>query len=173
MIALQIEDTKDFTVKLLASKAFDPFLLSRGTIVTGTTVTMDGRLNQDFFDPDQLTDPQGNPRRYANWSEFRELAFQRIKGKRLPLSFQFILMADSACAGRIAKLASASAGSGVAPDQIAGLFLNIQYANGRILCTTGVSLHIFSLDKLLEQTWDQYVRQLFRDLQIAVTLPSE
>ncbi len=169
MIALQIEDLKDFTAKLLVTAAFDDFLFSKGTIVTATTVTIDGRLNKEFFDSDQLIDEQGYPRRYAGWAECRELAFQRIKGKKLPLSFHFVLLAGGACAAHIAEQAASSYGNSVTPDQIDGLFLNIQYANGHILCTTGVSLHTFTLDRLLEQTWDNYVRQLFQKLQIAVT----
>lgn len=177
MISLRIEDMKDFTTKLLIGTTFDEYLLSKATIATGTTVTLDGRLNKSYFDKDALveTNEAGNSResdkkktpytrKYAYWKECKDLAFSRIKGKRLPLSFQFVMAANN---DKTVQLCQES--KGLSPDQIAGLFLNIQYDGTTITCVTGVSLHTFSLDKTVAHLWDAAVLEFFKDNQIAVT----
>lgn len=164
MISLQIEDNRDFTAKLLLGSVFDKFLISGGTIVTGTTVTIDGRLNVNFYDKDALTDEDGLPRVYASWAEIRPLAFERIKGKRLPLSFQFVLLADRK---ETAALLSQQPDQPVVPEQIAGLFLNIRFDGNTIACSTGVSLHTFSLDKTVEHLWDNRILSFFRENRLA------
>ncbi len=168
MIALQIENNKDFTAKLLLENVFDDFLLSQGIIATGTTVTIDGHLNMDFYDRDTLTDETGQIRGYATWAEMKKLAFDRIKGKRLPLSFRFVLLADQK---EVNKLLSRQSGqTTVLQEQVVGLFLNIRYSDNRIVCSTGVSLHTFSLDRSLEHLWDNRILDFFKEHQIIYSI---
>lgn len=49
MIALQIQDVKDFMSKLLIGNAFDAFWLSEVAITTFTTFHIDGVLHPDFL----------------------------------------------------------------------------------------------------------------------------
>lgn len=162
MISRTIADMGDFTKKLLIGDTFDAFLLSRAQIVTGTTLTLDGRLNAAYFDTAEKDDDAYAPA-YASWAACKTLAFDRIKGKRLPLSFQFVLMANDA----MTKALCAQVND-LQPEQIAGLFLNISYNGTDITCTTGTSLHIFTLDKTVEHLWDDAVERFFRKHQIAL-----
>ena len=68
-----------------------------------------------------------------------------------------------------AKLAEAS-GSGIRPDQVKGLYLNITYDRQKLTCTTGTSLSVFTMDKSLEHTWDERIVQFFRHNQIPFIL---
>ena len=51
-----------------------------------------------------------------------------------------------------------------------GLFLNITYQNEEILCTSGVSLKTFTLDKSLDRIWDDMMLRFFAARSIAVEL---
>ena len=50
MIALQVQDIKNFMSKLLIGTDFDAFWLSEANITTSVTYTIDGLLHPDFFD---------------------------------------------------------------------------------------------------------------------------
>lgn len=167
MIALQIEEMKDFTAKLLLRNTFDRFYLSKASITTGTTLTLDGHLNKSYYD-DVDTKDEYATRTYAYWSECKELAFSRIKGKRLPLSFQFVMVANEQITAELCTRSKQ-----YTPEQIAGLFLNIQYDGTAISCITGTSLHTFSLDKTMEQLWDQYIIEFFERNEIRTKFPTE
>lgn len=49
MIALQIQDVKDFMGKLLLQHTFDAFLVVEGSITTYNTFHIDGRLHSCAF----------------------------------------------------------------------------------------------------------------------------
>ena len=51
-------------------------------------------------------------------------------------------------------------------EQVAALYLNIRYENHAAACVTGTSLKIFTLDKQIEQEWDETVRRYLKKLQI-------
>ena len=42
-----------------------------------------------------------------------------------------------------------------------------QFDGKQLLCTTGTSLKIFTLDKQLDRVWDEMVRKFFRKNQVA------
>ena len=54
MIALQIQDIKNFMSKLLLSQTFDHFLLVEGSITTFNTFRIEGRVHKDFFSEEEL-----------------------------------------------------------------------------------------------------------------------
>ena len=56
--------------------------------------------------------------------------------------------------------------SEISSEQIDGLFLNLQFKNGSLLCTTGTSLRTFSMDKRPEQLWDDMVLNFLTQNQI-------
>lgn len=49
MIAVKIQDIKDFMSKLLIGNAFDSFWLSEASVTTSVTYTVDGVLHEDFL----------------------------------------------------------------------------------------------------------------------------
>ena len=50
MLALKITDLKDFTSKLFIGDVFDHFWLNSADIATYNLFSIDGKLQQDFFD---------------------------------------------------------------------------------------------------------------------------
>ena len=51
-------------------------------------------------------------------------------------------------------------------EQVKGLYLNIRYDEGQILCVTGTAVDYFTLDKSLERAWDAAVENYFKAKQI-------
>ena len=49
----------------------------------------------------------------------------------------------------------------VRAEDVSALFLNVAYEHETLTATTGTSLKIFTLDKTLEQVWDQTVRKYY------------
>ena len=89
--------------------------------------------------------------------EEKEKIFSLVKGKKTPLSFQFVMMLKPDLSPEfLAKYNLA-----VREEEIAGLFINILYDRQGLKCTSGVSRKTFVLDKTLEEAWDQEVKERF------------
>ena len=67
MIALQIQDIKNFMSKLLLSQTFDHFLLVEGTITTYNTFRIDGRIHKSFFTDEEMEERGLNTREFSLW----------------------------------------------------------------------------------------------------------
>ncbi len=50
------------------------------------------------------------------------------------------------------------------------MYLNIRYENGELYCVTGTSVNFFTLDKSLDEEWDEAVKQFFRKNGIPVSI---
>lgn len=162
MIALQIEDTKDFTSKLFLQEIFDPFWVVDGSIQTHCTFLLDGHLNRDFYSSEELEESHMENQPFVCWRQLRPLCFDLIKGKKTPLSFKFSFrLSDS----NTEKLLLQS-GVPFSPADVAGLFLNIRYKDRAILLTTGSSLRLFTPDKSLDQAWDSMVQRFLKQKEI-------
>lgn len=156
MTALHILDLKDFTAKLFLGDVFRRFYFVEASFTTFLTYTIDGQLQKDFFDSDSQPD-----RTYCYWSEIKPQCYAIIKGKRTPLRFKIVFQ----LAGEnVAKLLHQS-GIPLRSEDIFGLYLNIQFDGERMICTTGTSLRIFTLDKSLDKIWDDMVKRFFRQQQ--------
>lgn len=160
MIALKIEDRKQFTSGLFIGDLFDSFLVKEASIVTFNAFTIDGRVRKGYYSKEEQD--QQNMEEYSLWSAVRPFCFSLIKGKRLPGSFLIVLQ----LAGQAVKEFVEEYGISTAPERIKGLYLNIRYEEGQIVCVTGTSLDFFSLDKSVEEAWDKKVRTFFREHQI-------
>ncbi len=159
-------DTKKCMNELLIQHAFDSFLFLEGEITTFNTYHIDGRLKKDFYHQqtnEEITIPD---REYALWKEQREFCFSIIKGKRTPLNFRFIL---SLSAPNIAKLMEQE-GLTFSLSDVQGLYLNFKYDGTMLTCTTGTSMHLFTLDKSLETAWDKMVQRIFTKYEIPFEL---
>ncbi|WP_461823275.1 DUF5721 family protein [Blautia stercoris] len=53
-------------------------------------------------------------------------------------------------------------------NDIYGLYLNLQYDGTSLICTTGTSMKLFSMDKSLDLLWDEAVITFFKKHQIAM-----
>lgn len=160
MQSLQIPDVKDFMGKLLGSELFDAFVVSEAALTTFTTFQIDGSFHKDYYSED-LQQEESCPTALT-WKLLRPHIFELIRGKHVPLSLKLIFrLADY----NVEKLL-AQAGVSLHIRDVAGLFLNIHYIEGKISCTTGSSLRIFTLDRSLDQAWDDMVRKYLRQCQI-------
>ncbi len=152
MLGLQMDELKDFTNKLFRQEVFDNFLVPEAVFVTMFSIAIDGNSLSEEVKPV-----------CATWGQLRPLAFQIIKGQTLPKGFKIVLRLSPENTENTLH----SWGLPIAPEEVAGLFLNILYEEGKIRCTTGVSLTTFSLDRSLEREWDNVIRRFFRHHQIS------
>ena len=128
MRKFEIEQHRIFTSDLFSGTAFDDFLLKEATVVTYAAFQIDGQIRKDFFDQE---DPEESLRMlpYAPWSVIKPHLRAVIKGKRLPLQFQIVLLLPPEhpfCLENPALRQEAS-------DQT--LFLNIIYREQKLVCT--------------------------------------
>lgn len=159
MLALQIQDIKSFMSRLLLQDTFDTFLLKEAQITTSVTHTIDGRLHKDFFDEPDFPDD------CIAWKEIKSFCFSVIRGKRTPLHFRFVFRLNTANTKKLLE----SSGIELLPEQISGLFLNCLYDGEKLICTSGTSLAFFTLDKTLDQVWDELLLKFFRKNGIPAT----
>lgn len=160
MIALRIEDRKQFTSGLFVGDIFDGFLLKEASIVTFNGFTIDGRVRKGYYSQEEQEEKQMEE--YSFWSALRPFCFSLIKGKRLPGSFFIVLQLSRQAVKEFAE----EYGVAVAPERIKGLYLNIRYEEGQIVCVTGTSLDFFSLDRSVEEAWDKKAQAFFREKKI-------
>ncbi|MDD2979326.1 MAG: DUF5721 family protein [Hespellia sp.] len=155
MIALNLTDAKKCMSQLLLSNTFDAFYFIEGEIVTFNTFTFDGFLQRGFFE-------EAPPSEYSLWKDLRDFCFQLIKGKRTPLSFKFVFRLSPENTARLLT----QSGIPLKPEDVQGLYLNIRYNGSELQCITGTSVKVFTLDKTLEQTWDNTVQKFFQAHEI-------
>ncbi|MDD6212028.1 MAG: DUF5721 family protein [Clostridiales bacterium] len=155
MIALSIEDIRDFTSKLFLKETFDSFELVEADFNTDFSVSLDGHL----------TEPEKG-QCYAGWSRVKPLAFQVIKGNRLPHRFHIVLrLSDSNMANTIK-----STGFSYSVEEVGGLYINIQYQSRKLTVITGCSFQTFTLDRSLEKEWDRIMQRFLRHHKIPFSI---
>ena len=162
MIALSIIDVKDFMNKLLIGEVFDRFFLVEASVTTFNTFTIDGRLQQDFFDTDTVAMHKSNSIEYSLWRDVKPYCFSVIRGRRTPLNFRIVLQLSHK---QTQQILNPSFPDGSVPD--CRFCLNLQYRNDSLLCTTGVSYTSFCLDKRQEHLWDEIIRKFLSGQHIA------
>ena len=162
MIALSIIDVKDFMNKLLIGEVFDRFFLVEASVTTFNTFTIDGRLQQDFFDTDTVAMHKSNLTEYSLWRDVKPYCFSVIRGRRTPLNFRIVLQLSHK---QTQQILNPSFPDGSVPD--CRFCLNLQYRNDSLLCTTGVSYTSFCLDKRPEHLWDEIIRKFLSGQHIA------
>ena len=95
MLALTISDVKDFMNKLLIGEVFDNFSLVEASVTTFNTFTIDGHLQQDFFDTDTVEEYKKEAVEYSLWRDVKPYCFSIIRGKRTPLNFKIVFQLSS------------------------------------------------------------------------------
>lgn len=164
MIALQIQDIKNFMSKLLLSHTFDNFLLVEGSITTYNTFRIDGRVHKDFFSEEEIEERTLNMREFSLWKEVKPFCLELIKGKKTPLGFKFVFQLSKE---NTAKLLASSGITSIQPENVSGLLLNVRYDNGSLACITATNLNLFTLDKSLEHAWDDMVKRFLKQQEIS------
>ena len=164
MLALKITDQKDFTNKLFLKDTFDLFWLNQAEITTSNRFTIDGKLQTDFFDNDEQEFLSSSHRTCSLWKEIKPFCYSIIRGKRAPLSFKIVLQFSQNKAAALIQ----NSGLAISPDQVSGLYLNLQYKNKTLICTTGTAFTTFLPGKGLEHLWDQYVLDFFSRYELLI-----
>ena len=153
MKSFSIEDIKTFVNDLLVNERYDSFYLFEARIKTGLDYYIRGKINKEFFD----YDIKDSLEEYELWGNVKETVFSLMKGKRLPVSFKIILMFNNENVERLIEMNNLP----VAPTDITGLFYNINYEDEKLSVTTGTSLKVFTLDKTLDNLWDDTVGKYY------------
>ena len=164
MVALQIQDIKQFMSKLLLSQTFDNFLLVEGTITTYNTFRIEGRLHKEFFTAEELEEQGLDSREFSLWKEVKPFCLELIKGKKTPLGFKFTFQLSKE---NTTKLLTSSGITSIQPENVSGLLLNIRYDNGALNVITATNLSLFTLDKTLERAWDDMVKRFLKQQEIS------
>ena len=149
--------------KLLLTSTFDNFLLVEGSVVTHSTFRMEGRLHRDYYTPEELEDASLAEREFVLWKDLKPFCLELIKGKKTPLSFKFTFQLSKE---NTVKLFQSCGITSLRPENVAGLLLNVRYENGELCCITATNLTLFTLDKTLEQAWDEMVKRFFAKQEI-------
>ncbi len=154
MLAERIENQKSWMAALLTSEYFDAWELVTGNVVIYASFTIDGQYHGAFFEEEA---PEAQKVRYTSWKELRPHFLALIRGKRLPLSFKFIFrLPDKETADLIRE-----SGSGIPPEDVYGLYLNLGYENGEMTLTTGSSYRSFLPERTLDRAFDEYIEKYF------------
>lgn len=163
MISLKINNLKDFTSKLFVGDTFVDWLLVEATIHTHSRFQISGELNPQFFSAEELEEE--SMEQYNSWKLLRPICFEIIRGKHLPTAFKFIFRLPSTIVSELLQ-----ANSDYKPDDISGMDINIRYDNGSLTITTGLSLRIFTLDKSLEKSLEQYLVSFLEQQNVDYTI---
>ncbi len=150
MKAFYIKDQKQFMNRLLRTELFDHFLMSEATIHGAISYHVDGHINRDFFDAEELEVYTTDGSEYLPFSYFRPVCFELIRGKHTPLFMKFVFLLSP----ENAKKTILSTDCGFSPEEISGIFLNLTFRDGQMTLTTGVSYRTFTLDRSFDQAWD-------------------
>ena len=155
MIILNLK-TKNCMQHLLLKPTFDSFALIEGEITTYNTFRIDGYIHKNFYEDAPLKD-------YSSLGDLREFCFHIIRGKRTPLNFRFILSLPKE---EFEAFLIDQEIPSLSHSDIQGLYLNFKYDGTNLQCITGTSLNIFTMDKTLENVWDNYARKFFLNKEI-------
>lgn len=164
MVALKIEDAKAFTNGLFVGNLFDAFLLREAEITTYNRFTIDGRISRGYYSEEERAEKGLED--YSFWSTIRPICFSLVKGKRLPESFRLVFQLDREKTAAFIN----SRVTGIQPEQVNGLYINVHFENKELKCVSGTSLKIFTLDKILENEWDEWVKRFLKENKVAFSI---
>ena len=162
MISVKILDVKALMSELLVHDLFDNFLLSELEIITSNYFKISGKIYKEFYSNEELEQMQGRDSSY--WKEIKPLAFNIIKGSKMPLSMKLVLMLPPASVESIVDKSNV----GLSSSDVSGMFLNFLFEKGEVICTTGISIRVFSLDKTLDNLWDDMAVSFLKSKEIAI-----
>lgn len=152
MISLHIKEVKPFMAKLLMGGTFDHLVLKSMEIQTFTDFKISGNFNELYYSEEELTNRAD--KRFIPWSEVRGITYSIIKGSKTPLSLKIVFQLPPYEAGKLIK----SLGIGLKEEEVGGLYLNIRFEKGELHIITGAAIKTFTMDRTLEQAWDESVR---------------
>lgn len=158
MITEKITDIKKFMSELLIKDTFNNFLVNEITITTFNTFHIDGFIKKDYYSNDEFQEL--NSPKLSFWKALKPICYEIIKGKKTPLSFKIILSLTKYDISYFITKNNID----IPLENIDGLYVNIKYENNELVCITGTSLKIFTLDKSLEKAFDKHISDFISTL---------
>lgn len=154
-----VEDIKKYMNELLFDTKYDSFYLYEARVKSSLDYYICGKINHDFFKDDDtdLLENHDITQEYIYWKDIKSSLFDIIKGKRLPISFKFILMFNNENIKKLIEMNNLP----IAPENVSALFYNVYYENKTLQVTTGSSVKVFTLDKSLDNLWDDTVSKYY------------
>lgn len=162
MQAFKIKNVKQFMSKLLASEAFDVFMLEEASISTYNTFIIDGHQNKEFYTSEEWEDREIRPYDFSAWKQVRPICYSLIKGSKTPSAFKFILHLIP----EHVKAVLEKGDTNVISDQLKALVVTIKYDGTALTLITGTSFHTFVMDKSVESLWDSAIKQFLNKREI-------
>lgn len=162
MVSFKVVDVKGFMSSLLVHNTFDNFFLSEFEITTFNQFHISGKLVTEYYSSEELELLGG--RRYSTWSEIKPVAYSLVKGQKQPLFIKIVFRLSDA---NVDKIRTRS-GITLDKEEIDGLFLNVRYEKGILHLVTGTSIRTFTMDKTIEQLWDENVKSFLKRQEIPV-----
>lgn len=160
MVALKVEDVKQFTSSLFIGGMFDDFLVREAEIVTFNTFHIDGKVRGEYYTEAETEEKHIGE--LSRWEALKPICFTLIKGKKLPGSFRIVFQLAPERTEAFLKERQLP----VRAEQISGLYVNVRYEGRNLYCVTGTSVNFFTMDKSLENEWDDAVKRFLRENKI-------
>lgn len=155
MKSFDIEDIKNYMNQLLVNERFDSFYLYEARVKGALDYFIGGKLNKDYYEEEELNELGDTE--YILWAKVKHVVYELMKGKKLPINFKIILMFNRDNIKRLIEMNNLP----VKPEDVGALFYNIHFEAGQLNVTTGTSLKVFTMDKRLEQLWDENVEKYY------------
>jgi len=154
MIAVHVDTTgtKEFMNRLLKDDVLDTFEVRGVEMTIGTRISIDGNL---IIQKENLDESPEKQQGYTTWEALRPLVFAIIKTGAKPKQVKIIFSFKTENVKDIHPNAAA-------------LFLNMVYENDTVNFTTATAQKDFSLEKSLDDSWDEWVRSFFIMKNISV-----
>lgn len=144
--SVEKSDIKIFMKKLFVQDAFDKLDIREVKLKTLVTYDIDCTKNNSFADT-------GTESRFTRWGELRNTISFLIKGNKRPAYMKLVFSLDEEQLSAIDKNAASA-------------FINIIYENDKVSGYAGSSQRVFSLDKNVENAWDDVVKRFLKKNEI-------
>ena len=115
---------------------------------------VNGKIHYEFYDG---ADEEKPTTEYVVWKDIKHTIFDFMKGNKLPLRFKIVLMFNRENIERLIEMNNLPMES----REVGALFMNIIYEEGVLSVITGTSMKMFTMDKSLEQLWDDTVKKYY------------
>jgi len=152
MQLFEIENANEFMGSLFVKDWLDAMEVVEAEITTFFHIKMDGRRRFEWYDSAEQEQNSGQFGEFITWKEYKQQAYQIIKGKKVPSLFRLVLRMPKKGMERLASVSM-----DLLPSDIQGAYLNIKYEKKQLSIVTGVSITKFSMDKSIEREWDMQV----------------
>lgn len=173
MNLIKINDIRITMSMLLLKDAFDAFFLEEAEVMTFAKLQINGRRNKNWYAgetdndirEDSITNGSTGLTELIRWKEARHVFFEYIKGKKTPDLFKVSLKAGNSMAEIFLK------DSGFYEKYLQEkpeLHLQLRYENGTLCVVTGIYNNNFTLDKSVENAWDDAVVKWFKQNKVAI-----